>query len=324
MKTACVSRPSRRIRRGLISSLAFGLGLASGPASAQTAPDATPHVVDEIVVTARRSGAPIWRVSSGDATLILVGSASIPEGTTWRPEALERAVDQVDAVLLSQSATMSLGDFFRLRRARARLPEGRTTADYLSPEWQGRLEALERAYRRDYRTRGLTWIADDLRESRIRSAPALRGGADEVVRASAKRSRTPVNMVGDMNGRHIDEATSIPDERQISCLTAAIRANEAGADGVRASGAAWARQDVPALLANPFHQARDLCAWFADETLAVESRALWSEAVGKALLLDGATMVVAPISIIAEPNGLLDQLEARGLDVLGPVWKSDQ
>ena len=39
---------------------------------------------------ARRSGAPMWTVSRGDSTLILVGSIrSIPRDVTWRPEALE-------------------------------------------------------------------------------------------------------------------------------------------------------------------------------------------------------------------------------------------
>lgn len=304
---------------------ATALSLAQ-PALAQT--PATPgdavDVVEDIVVVARRSGAPVWRVVNGDATVIIVGSLNaVPADTPWRPDALEAAVGQADTIILSQSATMSLGDFFRMRRARARLPEGRTPADYLTPEWQARLLSLQRQHRRDYEERGLTWIADDLREARLRYPPGLGRSADAVVRSAARRAGTPVDEVGNMDGHSLDEAVAIPDAAQVECLTAAIAANESGAAGVRARGLAWTRQAVPEVLASPLEKAVDRCGWFADETLIAEGRAQWSKALAEALTLPRTTMVVAPISIVAEAGGLLDQAEARGLEVTGPAWKPE-
>lgn len=305
--------------------LVAGLLTVASPASAQTPPpEPSVDTVEDIVVVARRSGAPVWRVRNGDATVILVGSvASVPVDTPWQPEALEAAVAQADAVILSQTARMRWDDYFRFRRARARLPVGTTTADYLPTDLQTRLAALEQTYRRDYATRGLVWIAEDLIGSRFRYPPGFGPAADDVVRAAASRFRKPVDEVGRLDGRHLDDAVSGPGEAQLACLTAAITAMEAGADGFRALGLAWTRREVPAVLSNPIEQVSDVCNWSADQTLRVEGRAQWSEAVAKALLLDRTTVVVAPISLVAEPAGLLDQMEDRGLQVSGPDWKAE-
>jgi len=311
------------IRRSLIQATVLALAMVSAPAAQAQAQEEPVATLDDIVVVARRSGAPVWRVQNGEATVILVGSLTGGlADTPWRPEALEAAVAQADLVILSQSATMTLGDYFRLRRARARLPEGRTTADYLTPEWQERLAGRERAHHRDYDTRGLTWIADDLLGAQLRYRSGAGRSANEVVRGAARRLGKPVGEVGNMDGRHVDEAAAVPDAGQVACLTAAITANEAGVEGVRAGGLAWIRQDVPAVLANPRERAADRCQWFADETLIAQGRAQWSEAVDKALAGAGVTMVVAPVSVAAEPGGLLDQAEARGFEVVGPEWRA--
>ena len=45
---------------------------------------------------------------------------------------------------------------------------------------------------------------------------------------------------------------------------------------------------------------------------------IWAETAG------GVTLAVAPLRLLAEPGGVLDQLEAAGLDPAGPTWKADQ
>jgi uncharacterized protein YbaP (TraB family) len=308
-----------------LAALSLAAGLASAPALAQT-PAETDHVdtLDEIVVTARRSGVPVWRIGGEQTRIIIVGSiASVPADTPWRPEALEAAVTQADQVILSQTATMSLADFFRMRRARARLPEGKAVSDYLTPDWQARLAALERTYRQDYSRRGLVWIAQDLRD-RLRYRPGVGPSAEAVVRAAARKAGRPVQEVGDLDARHIDDAIAQPDANQTACLTAAIAASEAGAPAIRARGEAWTRQEVPAVIANPAEQVQDRCVWFADQTLRGAGRRQWSQAAADALGQDRITMMVLPLTVAAEPGGVLDQLEAAGLQIRGPAWKKPQ
>jgi hypothetical protein len=51
-------------------------------------------------------------------------------------------------------------------------------------------------------------------------------------------------------------------------------------------------------------------------------RTQWRDATQAALAQPGVTMGVASLRILAEPGGVLDQLEAEGLDVRGPDWKA--
>lgn len=312
-----------------VAALLLSVSLGATPVLAQESAalaqaDAQADALADIVVTARRSGAPVWRIGGEQTRVIVVGSIlGVPADTPWRPEALEAAVAQADQVILSQTATMSLGDFFRMRRARARLPEDKTVSDYLTPDWQARLAILAQAYRQDYSRRGLVWIAQDLRGDRLRYRPGTGPSADTVVRAAARRTGLPIREVGDLNARHIDEAIAAPDATQAACLTAAIAASEAGTPAVRARGEAWTRQEVPAVLANPVEQANDRCAWFADETLRSAGRRQWSEAAAEAASLAKVTMMVIPLSVAAEAGGVLDQFEASGLSVDGPAWKAE-
>ena len=131
--------------------------------------DEPASMVEDVIVTARRSGAPVWLIETPSGSVVLVGSMrSVPGETAWRPESLEQAAASADRVVLSQSATMSLGDYFRFRRARERLPEGATVAEYLDADLQERLQRIAAHYRQDYRRKGLVAIAHDLLERRLR------------------------------------------------------------------------------------------------------------------------------------------------------------
>lgn len=298
------------------ASLALGL-----PAAAQDDPTTE---LEDIVVVARRSGAPVWRIYDGDSTVILVGSIrSIPRDIVWRPEALEAAVQQADAIVMSQSATMSLGDFMRLRRAKARLPQGQTVADYLDAGQQDRLRRLGASYRQDYSERGLVAIAQDLLDRRLAYGRGSGPSAEGVIRSTARKVDKTSVLVGNMEAYHIDEAVAVPDQGQVACLTAAMTAAEAGRDGVGLRASSWARQDVPTLMATPLEQAIDRCTWYADGDLRRQGRVQWSQALSDALAAPKTTMMVTSVSIAAEAGGLLDQAESRGLEISGPDWKAD-
>lgn len=128
----------------------LGLVSVAAPGLTQTAPVADPQeeatTLDDIVVLARRSGAPMWTVTRGDSTLILVGAIGrIPRDVTWRPDDLEAAAARSDLILTPQVGQASVSDILRvIWRARTigQMPRGTTTATYLSPADQARLETI--------------------------------------------------------------------------------------------------------------------------------------------------------------------------------------
>ena len=67
-----------------VFALFFALGLFAGApqsARAQTPQEPEATTVEEVVVLARRSGAPMWTVTRGDSTLILVGAIVLIRAT---------------------------------------------------------------------------------------------------------------------------------------------------------------------------------------------------------------------------------------------------
>jgi hypothetical protein len=313
--------------RAILPVIALCSGLAF--ASVVAAQDADqPDMVDEVVVVARRAGAPMWEVTSGDSTVILVGSiGGLPKDFAWRPEALQAATARSQRILYPQEGRASLSDVFRLIwriRTIARLPAGKTTADYLSPEMQARLEALKVGQRsQDWRTQSFVGLSFDLLET----AGYERGGRGPAaaVRQTARTARIDGKPVGIVRGDElVDNLITQPPETYLPCVEASIRAAEAGSAGAAARLEGWRSLRVVDVLATPLDIALNLCWPSGDPEIAPVLRGQWADAAKLALTEPGVTMGVAPLRILAEPGGVLDQLAAQGLEIHGPIWREDQ
>ena len=74
-------------------------------------------------------------------------------------------------------------------------------------------------------------------------------------------------------------------------------------------------------MANPLEVALARCWPWADEELGTELRGQWTDAIYGATDAEGVTLAVVPLRVLAEPDGVLDQLERRGLGIAGPAWR---
>lgn len=303
------------------------LAAAAFPAvpAAQTPEVAT---LDDVIVLARRSGAPMWTVTRGDSTLILVGAiTSIPRDLSWRPDDLEAAAAQSDRILSPQVGQASFTDLFRvIWRARtiARMPEGRTTADYLTPALQARLEALMAGERnQDWRRKSLLFVGFDLMQDKAGYRSGRTGDdAMDVIRRAARRADVPVRPVGTVRGDElIDSLITAPQTAHIPCVEAAVAAAEAGPNATRDRAEDWRSLRVAEVVASPVDKALNQCWPWGDPEIAPQLRQQWAEAIETALASPGVTMGVAPIRLLAETGGVLDALEARGFEVVGPEWR---
>ncbi|MDZ4109051.1 MAG: TraB/GumN family protein [Brevundimonas sp.] len=285
--------------------------------------------VDEIIVTARRSGAPMWQVTRGESTVLLVGAIqAVPAGIEWRPDALEQATRQADRVYFPQQANVSPADIFRViwrSRTLTRLPEGKTSADYLSPEWQARLDALEATYDEDWSRDSFLILSSELLSDRLGLRDRGNQEVGEVVRRAARRGRVSVTSIGSVRGDAlIDDLLTRRPETWVPCIEATIVAAEAGRPAVEARGQAWTRFDVPAVMASPIEAAMMQCWPWGDPALGTLLRGQWISAVEGALREPGVTLAVAPLRVLAETGGVLDDLDRRGFEIIGPDWRADQ
>lgn len=312
-----------------LTCLLAAAALAGAPIStasmAQTPEPEAASTLDDVIVTARRAGAPMWTVERGDSVVILIGSIEgVPRDYAWRPEALEAATRESRRILYPMEARASAADILRMLwriRTIARLPNGTTIADHVPPELLVRLERLKAEERSDsWRTESLIGLSFDLlrdagRERRGRGAPT-------VVRDAARAARIPGEPVGVVRGDElIDNLITLPPSTYLRCVEVATTAAEAGPAGAAARLDAWSGLRVREVLANPLDQALGLCWPSGDPDIAPVVRTRWAEATNAALDQPGVTLGVAPLRILAEPGGVLDQLEAQGLDPRGPEWK---
>ncbi len=293
---------------------------AQGPDSSAGAPE------NSIVVTAQRSGAPMWTIDTPSGTIILVGEIrAIPKTTPWQPDRLKEATAEADRVILGARPKISPGDIFRIMFSGSKftkLPDKTVASDYLAPDQWARLERLGTAHEEDYGRQSFLLTAFQMLRKELRFNRDTADDASDVVKDAAEKADVPITRAATLRGEDIiDNLAEAEPQVHIPCLNAAMDAVEAGPDIVEQRGADWRRYDIPAVMANPLETALGRCWPWADETLGSELRTIWVERIAEASSARGTTLAVVPLRVLAERGGVLDQLDGRGFDIAGPAWK---
>lgn len=308
---------------GRLSFACIALMGISAPLVAQDAPAPTEN---SIVVTAQRSGAPMWTIDTPTGTIILVGEIrAIPKTTPWQPDRLKDATAQASRVILGARPKISPGDVLRLMFSGSKftkLPDKTVAAEYLSPEQWARLEMLGTAHDEDYARQSFLLTSFQMLRKELRFNRDTADDASDVVKKAADKADVPITRAATLRGEDIiDNLADAPPAAHILCLNAAMDAVESGPDIVEQRGADWRRYDIPAVMANPLESALGQCWPWADETLGSELRTIWVDNINAAQTQPGVTLAVVPLRVLAETDGVLDRLEAQGLDISGPAWK---
>lgn len=301
-------------------------GLAAVSLFAVPAASQVPSPQNEIVVTAQRSGAPMWTIDTPTGTIILVGEiAAVPKATPWQPERLEEATAESSRVILRAAPKFSPGDVFRMIFSGGKitkLPDRTTAGDYLSADQRERLAALEAEYDIDYDRRSFLMTSFDLLARRLDFDDDTTKDATEVVRKAAKRADVPITRPERFRGEDLlDDLAEAEPASHIPCLMAAMNAVEAGPEVIEARGNAWRRFDVAGVMANPLEIALGTCWPWTDDDLGEEIRDQWTGMIADAAADTGVTLAVVPLRVLAEEGGVLDQLETRGFEIFGPDWR---
>lgn len=300
------------------------LGVPLAAQGTATEPGNTPE--NAIVVTAQRSGAPMWTVTTASGTVILVGEMrAIPKTVSWEPARLEEASRAADRVILGARPKVSPGDVLRLMFSGGKftkLPEKTVASQYLSPaQWQ-QLSALGQAHDEDYARQSFLLTSFQMLRKELRFNRDTARDVSDVVKDAAEKADVPITRAATLRGEDIiDNLADAPPATHIPCLTAAMDAVEAGPDIVESRATDWRRFKIPAVMGNPLESALGQCWPWADETLGSELRTIWVDRIAEASAANGTTLAVVPLRVLAESGGVLDQLELRGFDIAGPPWK---
>lgn len=303
-----------------------GLALAPAVPAANRTDDRAQ--VEDIVVTGRRSGVPMWTVRGETTTLILVGGINgVSKATKWDPTALTEALRKADRVMFPQSHVLTASPFRAIGwiakwNAMGSLPKGQNLSALAGPQAVRRLAALRsrNMVRADFDRRHPLHLSMDLRDRAKGDIDYGRDVAEYARNAARKHKLAEVVPIQRSKAKPVvrDLFASTPQEH-LPCLEAALTMAEAGPGAVQARSDAWAARRVPEVLSSPAEPVYQNC-WpagvFAERNLELlpEMKRLLSE--------PQVTMAVLSLKALAERGGILDGLQAAGFDIQGPVWKA--
>ncbi len=123
----------------IIGAAAMAAAAFASAAPAQKSADDRAQV-DEIVVTGRRSGVPMWTVRGDTTTLVLVGTIEgVSKTTYWDPAALTEALRKADRIVFPQSHVFTANLFSAIGwiakwNAMGSLPKGQSLSAIAGPE----------------------------------------------------------------------------------------------------------------------------------------------------------------------------------------------
>jgi uncharacterized protein YbaP (TraB family) len=301
-----------------------GLALASAAAAQNRADDRAQ--VEDIVVTGRKSGVPMWTVRGETTTLILVGTIEgVSKTTYWDPAALTQALRKADRVVFPQSHIFTANLFSAIGwvakwNAMKSLPKGQSLSAMARPDAMRRLAALRAkgAVRADYDRRHPLDLGRELRD---RAAGDIKfgRGADDYVRRAIKQYKLNLVPIEKSKAKPLvkDLFSSTPQEH-LPCLEASIAMAEAGPKAVQARSDAWAARRVPEVLASPADKFERVC-WPTAEI--IEPGANRTGEMKQLLAQPEVTVAVLTLRSLAESGGVLDGLAVAGFDIQGPAWK---
>jgi len=300
------------------------LGAVAG--AQEPAPPSPSTLVEEVEVIAKLPGPALWRVSTPTSQLWLLGVAGpLPRDFKWNSERVAKALEGSNELVLGPTATAGLGDVVGLLVGQTiHMPAGRTIRDGMSPDLRARWEAAARSAGQDpahYDHWRPVLAAGALTGDAARHAGLNPGGAQFQVAVLAKTMHVKMRSLASYRAADlIRELASTPDDASQVCLSMAADGAATLKDDAPKLAEAWAKGDLAAVRARNDRSAD--CTDRIPAVTALKDRVAndWAKGLKAELAKPGKAVVAADLDSLTRKGGLLDQLKAEGLEVIGPAY----
>jgi TraB/PrgY/gumN family len=310
------------MRRSVFHTLALllvtGLSVAD---EARTQPD-----LDVVLVTGEQPGPALWRVSSGDHDLWLLGDVSpLPRKVQWRSQHFEALLANSQEVILHWGGQYVQGSQ-SAELARANKVAGQPLGDTVSPEKLAHIEAVARIY-------GVNEPLEDLKPWAVgnRIANASLEALDlrvvilqTSVQALARKARVPTTGYSTPHVPFEEQLSEARDSVNSLCLLErTVQLLEDGGSGLRSLANAWSVGDIDALrrLVPEYGfftgDRSNECRKQAAEYTALRV-STWLAEAERALRENQSTLAVVPMPELFATDGYLAALRVRGYVVVEP------
>lgn len=320
-----------------------------GPTAAQTPPnldDASTAELPVVVVSGEQPGPGLWKVSSGDHVMWILGSLSpLPKNMHWRSKEVEVAIASAQEVIDPPRVRVNadVGFFGKLALLPSLVgvrdnPDHKTLQEVVPPDLYARWTAQKTKYFGAGRGRNIeTWrpifAAIELWNEAIRKAGLTRDDvAGDVVQGAAKRAKLePVAPtykfeVDDPRGAIKEFKKGEMDD--LDCFAKTLDRIDSDLDTMAVRANAWATGDVAKLRTLPDSDQREACIAAATGTSLARERGIqdlpervqnvWVDAASAALAKNAVTFARLPITDLLAKDGYLTKLKAKGYKVEAP------
>ena len=298
---------------------------ASAPRRGVEDPEAT--IVEQRVVMARERGPAWWRVKDADTTVYILGTlgAPLPAGIAWDRNLLEQRVKGAHSVVMGPRLTAGLREGPALLGVRSKMRSSTPMEAGLAPPLRARfVAARERLGQPAERYSG--WQPVAAGQLLVQDAYAVEGAVsvEDVVRDLARKHRAPTVGASRSAPTQFRDAgaAGLTPQLQRDCLEGALEDVDAGAARMRRSAEGWAVGDVELALTAPRSFDRCLLVLSGGADLWRSATRVNANHIAEALKIPGHAVAVVSLRRLLAQDGVIQQLEARGLKVIGPAEPS--
>jgi uncharacterized protein YbaP (TraB family) len=291
-----------------------------------------PQVLDELIVTGERTGPGMWHVHHDAADLWILGSMSpLPKGITWRSKQFEDLLGQTNQVLIPKPFEIGIARILWLlitERDLLMVGGGKRLKDVMPPELHARF-AVQRAKYTDssdkwerYRPIIAAAFLQQAAFHQVGLSTRLDLGA--AVRKLAEKHGVRVEELK-VAGVHdvLDALKTMPPATENACVEASLVTVEKDLPRLVDRAQAWASGNIERI--EKLHEPSEVDACRAaldagtgaSELIALVRRT-WLDSMDKYLQHTGTTVAVVNMDMLMEKGGLLDELRAKGYDVVAP------
>jgi uncharacterized protein YbaP (TraB family) len=316
------------LSRAMAAALAL-MALAAPAAGAQEAPSPS-ALVEEIQVIARLPGPALWRISTPNSQLWILGVAGpLPRKFEWDSRRVNTALAGARELILPPGPDLNPKEMFGLLMDRSHIlhqPRGKTLRGDLPPALRGRFEAAARSIGQlpDHYDHwravvaSVAMVFDAENHDQLDKTGSLRAVTD-----LAHRNRVPIRRLANYKAAEQVRAWSqVPPEAAAACVTLAVSMAERLPSDAPLMAKAWARGDLATVKEIDEATSNDGCFRAAPAVGALQDRVAkdWAQDLRRVLAVPGKTVVEIDLPSLTRKGGLLDQLRAEGLDVIGPAY----
>jgi hypothetical protein len=314
-------------------------------AAQQTADQPAPETVAaQILVSGKRPGPGLWKVSKGEHVMWVFGLYSpLPHKMEWDAGRVERLVAQSQEVLTPPGVSVGTDSFFGTLAALPAMigmkknPDGATLHDMLPADVYVRWQALKSKYignDDDVERYRPLFAADELMEAGLKKTGLtksfeVRKQIEKIAKKNdVKLTDASVHIAIDNPRRALKEFKQSQIE-DTACFVKTLERFESDIDAMRARGNAWANGNIAEIRNLDYAEREDACnsavfnGSFARnnpqmQNLPERRRTAWLKAVDSALEKNKATFAMLAMSDILGPKSYLALLQDKGYTVESP------